>query len=149
VALLEWLFNSKGDAPDVPPDDELRAIVVESASLRDFLAGGASIEIASCFDVSRMPSGEIFHASLKMFSPGSKLEGIFDEWLRLLQWLASLIAVEGHFATVICEDGGYDPPFLFYSCDGRLFMKSDKEPNLVHSINSDEQREIPTSKHRI
>jgi hypothetical protein len=144
VALLDWLYNSNGDSPTIPPEDELRSVVLESDWLRDYLAAGADPAMASRFEISRMPGGDIIDASLMMFSPGNKLEGIFDEWLRLLRWLASLVAADGHFATVICEDGGHAPPFLFYSCGGRLFMKSEKEMNVVHSVDSEERRVVPT-----
>jgi hypothetical protein len=143
VALLDWLFNASGVVPTIAPEDKLRAAVFEFERMREFVARGCDAYMASRIDISRMPNGDIISAQLFLFVPGSKLESIFEKWLRLLQWLASLIAIDGHFATVIREDGGYAPPFLFYSCDGRLFMKSEKELNVVQSVDFEERREIP------
>jgi hypothetical protein len=59
--------------------------------------------------------------------------------------LATLIHMDGHFATVICEDGGEVLPGLSYSYGGRLFMKGAKEAKVLYALDSDERRELPLS----
>lgn len=142
IALLGWLFNADGDVPGIDPADALRGPVLEHTWLRDYLAKGADPAMASRCEISRGEDGDIIHASLMLFTPGHTLEGIFGEWLQLLRWLASLIAIDGHFATVVLEDGGDTEPFLFCSFEGRLFMKTEKAAVQVASLDSDETRTL-------
>jgi hypothetical protein len=142
VELLDYLFNAGAVPPTVDAADTLRSAPLSMVWLREYRARGSDPSSASLVEVSRKPDGEITWAQLFLFVPGNKLEGIFEEWLQLLRWLATLIPVDGHFATVMCEDGGQPLPFLFHSYGGKLFMKGVKEPNVVHSLDSDERREL-------
>lgn len=74
--------------------------------------------------------------------PGNKLEGIWEEWFFMLRWLAMLVAVDGHFATVVCEDGGQRAPDLFYAFDRGLFMNAKRDASVVYSVISDETRAL-------
>lgn len=53
--------------------------------------------------------------------------------------------MDGHFAIVICKDGGEVLPGLFYSYRGRLFMTGVKEAKVLYALDADARRELAPS----
>jgi hypothetical protein len=142
IVLLEYLYNAGDSPPVIEAGDELRSNALAMDWIRQFRERGSDPAYASLVEVSRAPDGAIIAAHLYLFVPGNKLESIWEEWLFMLRWLATLVAVDGHFATVACEDGGPRAPELFFAFDHGLFMNSRRDKTAVYSVVTDERREL-------
>lgn len=131
-SVLDFVFNNNSseptDFPDHPFFENFNPIDRFHNSYKDFVSGAWK----SDFWIQKDPSGNVCNAGINLCLPGNKLEGVWQDTLPLIHWLASMSSAKGAVGIVVAEDFSDDEPMVLIVCDRKLFISASKHEELYN-----------------
>ncbi|WP_130537469.1 hypothetical protein [Thiomicrorhabdus indica] len=125
-AVLEFVLNGH----DVPPThfpnhpffENFNPIYRFHNSYKSFVSGAWKSE----FWLEQDSSGRFCNAGVNLCLPGNKLEGVWEDTLPLVHWLASMSSVNRAVGIVVAEELSNDEPMVLFVRGSKLFISVSK-----------------------
>ncbi|TCK08650.1 hypothetical protein [Marinobacterium mangrovicola] len=131
-SVLEFVLNKNSSQPANFPNhpffEKFNPIYRFHNSYKGIVSGAWKSEAW----LEKAPNGNVCNAGVNLCLPGNKLEGVWQDTLPLIHWLASMSSAQGAVGIVVAEDLSEDEPMVLFVRRSKLFISTSKHEELYN-----------------